>query len=77
MGRMLNRRGDRAGEWVMRRMYVVAWGREDGVRKEGGTVNADPDEVLRAASALDHRRRGPLLQRANRPWGSENRSTKR
>ena len=63
--------------WLVRRMYVEAWGRQDEMRKEGVTVNADPDEVLRAAGALDHRRRGPFLQRANRPWGSENRSTKR
>jgi hypothetical protein len=44
--------------WLVRRMYVVAWGRQDGMRKEGVTVNADPHEVLRAAGALDHRRRG-------------------
>ena len=98
MGRMLNRRGDRAGErhgyrtsdrervahvtanvvWLVRRMYVEAWGRQDEMRKEGVTVNADPDEVLRAE--------GPILiipgvaalhQRANGPSGSESRSTKR
>jgi hypothetical protein len=44
--------------WLVRRMYVEAWGRQDEMRKEGVTVNADPDEVLRAAGALDHRRRG-------------------
>jgi hypothetical protein len=39
-------------------MYVEAWGRQDEMRKEGVTVNADPDEVLRGAGALDHRRCG-------------------
>ena len=64
--------------WLERRMYVVDWGRQDGMRKEGVTVNADPDEVLRAEGPiLIIPGVAALLQRANWPSGSESRSTKR
>jgi hypothetical protein len=62
--------------WLVRRMYVVAWGRQGRMRKEGVTVNANPDQVLRAAALLIIGGVAALLQRANWPWGSENRSAK-
>jgi hypothetical protein len=64
--------------WLVRRMYVAAWGWQDRMHKEGVTVNADPDEVLRAEGPiLIIAGVAALLQWPNRPWGSESRSTKR